>query len=130
MIHPERLEPTSNMVIAPRCPTEDRRGSPRLRLVASLKLQHPAPLHPARLDATLVDVSPLGLSLDVEGTPVSGAQLLLEIAGADGIPLELPARIVRVQPLSENVSRVGCELPGELTRRDYAALRARLSTQQ
>ena len=116
------------MVIAPRCPSEDRRGSPRVRLVASVKLQHPAPLHPARLNATLVDVSPLGLSLDVEGIPVSGAQLLLEIAGADGIPLELPARIVRVEPSNENLSRIGCELPSELSRRDYAALRERLTT--
>lgn len=114
------------MVTTPRSATEDRRGSPRVRLQAPLNLQHPSTLQPERLNATLIDVSPLGVSLQVEGTPVLGAELILEIAGETGFPFELPARIVRLDMISENLYLAGCELTGELTRRDYAAVRERL----
>lgn len=115
------------MVTAPRHPTEDRRGSPRSRLSAAIVLQHPAPLRPERLTAEIVDLSPLGLSLDVQGTPVAGAGLLLELPATGEGPQQLAARIVRVESLADNRHRVGCELLTELSRRDYTALRNRFA---
>jgi hypothetical protein len=116
------------MVTAPRLPTEDRRGSPRTRLSAAIVLQHPAPLRPERLSAEIVDLSPLGLSLDVAGSPVAGAGLLLELPVTGDGPRQLAARIVRVESLAGDRHRVGCELLTELSRRDYRVLRERLGT--
>lgn len=115
------------MVNAPRLATEDRRGSPRTRLTASIVLQHPAPLRPVRLPAEIVDLSPLGVSVDIEQSAVDGASLLLEVPFSGKELRQLSARIVRVESLGENRHRVACELLTELARRDYVTLRNALT---
>lgn len=111
------------LLIAPRQPTEDRRGSPRAKLQTAATLAFPQGMEADSSPAVVQDLSPLGVKLEVAAAPLLGAPVAIQIDSPLRQPISLGARVVWVEPSSSGPCRVGCELSSELSRRDFAALR-------
>ena len=102
----------------------ERREAARLPTAAtSIRFLRAGALADEVLPAELIDVSPGGVSIQLDRPLIRGECIAIEIRDADKHCFNLSAQAMWVETDCDNQHRAGCELRVELTRKQYLLLR-------
>jgi len=110
-----------------RCPDRrkaDRRQDPREPFEAPIRFLRANEGAVEVLSGELMDVSASGIRILLDSALEQGARLLVEVRPTKGECFNLSAQVVWVEHQPDRRCLIGCELQVELTKRQFARLRA------